>query len=37
MKPALDEVTINNIKANLKGKVTITSIYFLLIHLNNAY
>lgn len=37
MRPALDEVTINNIKANLKCKVTITSIYCLLIHLNHAY
>lgn len=32
MRPSLDEVTINNIKANLIGKVTITSNYCLLIH-----
>lgn len=37
MRLALDEVTINNIKANLKGRVTITSNYYLLIHLNHAY
>lgn len=29
MRPALDEVTINNIKANLKGKVKLLILFIL--------